>query len=635
MTSFRSFRELVGFEPEIVRKALSLAFAAWLSFAIASLLHVHNAYWAAMPVWVLTQASRGLVVERAVFRIVGTLIGASVGFALVHVPAPPIVQLALLAGWIGFNAALTHLLRGVHGYGALLAGMTAAVVVIPALLTPTESLDIAIARVECTLIGVVVSTLVLAVLTPVSPLAEFYAQVRAVSADAVAYAARLLRDPAAAGDAAEEGRLVAQISQLDASARPTAAGSVEGYRRLGDIDLLVVGSLSTIAAAQAVKDAGCRIEPGLPEWLDRVAARLRRESQAEAREAGWAEADDDVAVARLKIAVGQILDAGDALAHGVSRPVSGATRIRLAPHREWALAGRTAALAAAASFGAGLVGLAWPWPAVELAALGVCIFVMVLGSLPLPQLVAPKLFAGVVTGVVAATFYRLALQPHIASNAALLLSIAPFVLLGGFGRANPRTGIAAIDANMCFMLASQAGMPAVDDVGRVLADSAALAVAAGLMAGLFVLLPRRAQRQAFDAAAVIRRDLQRILEADAGDRLAWHARASRAILRLTLHLGRAKTLGERWPAGLVATLNLGHALIDLRKHGMPESVRTLLASMLQQKRTPRQTVTALDTLAGGIDDAGTRRQLGRLSLALDRAADLLTFGLAAPASHER
>lgn len=631
MTSFRSFRELASFfEPEVVRKALSLAFAAWLSFAIASLLHVHNAYWAAMPVWVLTQASRGLVVERAFFRIVGTLIGAGVGFALVHVPAPPLVQLALLAGWMGLNAALTHLLRGVHGYGALLAGMTAAVVVIPALLTPTESLDIAVARVECTLIGVVVSTLVLAVLTPVSPLAEFYAHVRSVSADAVAYAARVLRDPDAAGDAAEEGRLVAQISQLDASARPLAAGSVEGYRRLGDIDLLVVGSLSTIAAAQAVRDAACHIDAALLEWLDRVATRLRREPQAEAREAGWADADDDVAVARLKISVGQILDAGDALAHGEPRRVSPATRIRLAPHREWALAGRTAALAAAASFGAGVVGLAWPWPAVELAALGVCIFVMVLGSLPLPQLVAPKLFAGVVTGVVAATFYRLVLQPHIASNAALLLSVVPFLLLGGFGRANPRTGIAAIDANMCFQLASQAGMPAVDDVGRVLADSAALALAAGLMAGLFLLLPRQAQRQAIDAATVIRRDLQRILEADAGDRLAWHARTSRAILRLTLHLGRAKTLGERWPGGLVATLNLGHALIDLRKRGMPENVRTLLASMLQQKRTPRQTVTALDALAGAIDDTGTQRQLARLSLTLDRAADLLTFGLAAP-----
>ena len=143
------------------RRALLLTLGAWLSFSIASLLHLHNAYWAAVPVWVISQSARGVLIERAIFRIVGTLVGAAVGFALIHIPASPYLQLVLLALWIGLNAGTIHLLRGVHGYGALLAGMTAAVVVIPSLLSPSGFLELALARVYCTLIGVLVGSLVI------------------------------------------------------------------------------------------------------------------------------------------------------------------------------------------------------------------------------------------------------------------------------------------------------------------------------------------------------------------------------------------------------------------------------------------------------------------------------------------
>ena len=141
--------------PVLVR-ALVLALSAWVAFAIATLVHVQNAYWAAMPVWVVAQASRGVLLERALFRVVGTLLGAAVGFAILHVPVDPYVQFALLGLWVAVNGGLTHVLRGVHGYGALLAGITAAIVVVPSVLAPGASLELATARVECTLIGVLV-----------------------------------------------------------------------------------------------------------------------------------------------------------------------------------------------------------------------------------------------------------------------------------------------------------------------------------------------------------------------------------------------------------------------------------------------------------------------------------------------
>jgi len=637
MNAPASVATFVGFDWPLARKALALALAAWLSFAVAAALHVHNAYWAAMPVWVLTQASRGLVVERAMYRIIGTLIGAGVGFALMHVPTSPYLQLLVLSAWLAVNAGLTHVLRGVLGYAALLAGMTAAVVVIPSVLMPSDSIDIAMARVQCTLIGVVVSTLVLALLTPESPLAEFYAQIRAVSAEAVAYAARVLREGISVDHGSEERRILGLISKLDSSARLTSAGSVAGYRRLGDVDLLIVGSLTTMAAAQAIRSKGVPCDAALLDRLDGIAAHLRSAwDRPMAEEQRRIDTRDDSDLLRLKTAVRQILDADVALnrPEAVSGPSAapGQRPAWLAPHREWPLAWRTGALAGIASFAAALPGLWWHWPALQLAALGVCIFVMVLGSLPMPQLIAPKLLTGVVLGVVTAVFYRLVVQPEITTTTGLLLTIAPFLLVGGFVRTHPRTAIAAIDANMCFLLASQAGMSATDDVGRIIGDSVALIFPAAVLAGVFIFWPRRAERQAADAATMIRRDLYRIIDSRLNvDAVDWQARGSRQIMRLTLHLGRAEGLGKRWPEGLLATLNVGQAMIDLQRLGMPEAARALLTAMLRQQMPPQQAAQALFTLAEAADDDMHRKAIRALATMLSLAADLLIFGLPARA----
>jgi len=612
------------------RRALLLALAAWLSFLVATFLHVHNAYWAAMPVWVIAQPARGVLVERAIFRVIGTLVGAAVGFAIMQVPGAPLLPLALLALWIALNAGTTHLLRGVHGYGALLAGMTAAVVVLPSLVSPAGSMAIAWARVECTLIGVVVASLVLAFQTPAAPLAEFYDEVREVSSEAVSFAARVLRY-----EPVDERPVLRQISELEASARLHSAGSVAGYRRLGDVDLLVVGSLSIMAAAEALRDRNHTLDPTLPERLEAIAEHLRRAwTEPLGAEQRRLPALDGAEARRLDLALGEILAADHTLSTPAGRSYSpGRREVSLAPHREWRLAWRTGALAGLASFTASALAVRLQVPALGLAALGVCIFVMVLGSLPLPQLVAPKLLAGVVTGVLVGLGYRLVLQPAITSPASLLLSVAPFLLLGGFARTHPRSFAFGIDSNMCFLLASQAGMPALHDLPRLLLDGAALALSAGLVAGLFILLPRRPHMQALEAAALVRRDLQRILEAAVPrDPSQWRALASRQILRLSLHLGRAPSLGRRWPRGLLATLNLGEAMLDLRLLGTPLAVQTLLAATLQQRLAPRPTAEALESLATLENRADVRQALQRVANTLNQAADLLTLGAREPLS---
>lgn len=615
----------------LAARAATLALSAWVAFALASLWHVQHAYWAAMPVWVVAQASRGVLLERALFRVVGTLLGAAAGFGLLLLPVPPLAKLALLGLWVAASAGLTHILRGVHGYGALLAGVTAPIVVIPSVLAAAGSRELALARVECTLIGVLTATVITGLMTPRSPRQAFFARVRRTCGDAAAFAARVLRD-GLAGTVPEERRILAELSELEASSRLVLAGSLEGYRRLHDVDAMVVGALSVMGSALTLARNG---SPGaadrrhLPGHLERVAAHLR------ATEPGGPEAELHLpetapGLARLADGLARILDGDAALRgpdgggrHGLRLPLA-----RLTPHREWPQAIRTGLLAGGATFLACALALGTGWPLGILLAFGVSIFSMVLGSMTLPQDIAPKLLTGVLAGAFAAVVYRIAVQPAATTTPWLLLSLAPFLLLGGVLRAHPRTAIAGVDFNMCFLLASQAGS-AVVRPGTAVTESLALAAGAVLMAGGFMLLPRRAVRQAREAAAVIRSDLRRMVEPDqdpAG--IDWRARSFRQILRLALHLGRAKELGDRWPTGLLATLNLGHGIEQLHRLpvGLPAKAAAL-AALGRLAEAPREVAVELRRLAG-TGPADLDPALWNLAEDLEQAEALLRFGLA-------
>lgn len=587
------FTRWLGLDQAGAAQAARLALAAWLAFSIAALLHVQNAYWAAMPIWVVAQPSRGLLMERALYRLLGTLLGTLVGFVVLMYDSIGL-QLTLLAAVIALSAGMTHLLRGASAYAWLMAGMTAAVVVIPSALSPQDSWALALARVECTLIGVLAVTLVLWLSTPKARRGEFYRRARTLAADAVAFAAQSMTGDT---DPATELRILKALSDIDAEARPVSAGSLRGYRNLRHIDQLLLASLNIMAAGQAMSShlrPEAQAAAALASRLHQVAERLRSDEPVDTILPAPPHNLPPRRLARLEQALDQLCRTAAQLAPAASPLPADANALpALVPDRDWRLALRTAATTGGAALVCAFLAQAYPTQATELAILGVCIFSMLLGSMAQPQKQVPQMLRGVLAGVAGATLYRFTVQPHVDGMLELILTLLPFLLVGGILRASQRFAVAAIDANMCFMLASQAGMSAVSS-GAIISSSVALMLGAFLVGSGFLLFPRTVKRALRLTTTAILGDIRVLLhDTNARSRERWLALAGRRILRMMAHMGTDTHSATTPPAGLLALLNLGQSIIDLHHLAKQPEHRAIyqeaIARLADFERQPQAT----------------------------------------------
>ena len=614
--SLRHPARALELEPGAWRQGLRLAIAAWSAFSIAALLGIDNPFWAAMPIWVVSQPLRGLLIERAVYRVLGTLGGAAVGFAILQIPSNAFVQLAVLAVWVGICAGWLHLIRTVASYAVLMLGLTAAVVLMPAVLIPDMGYELAKSRVLCTLIGAVVVTLFTAYFTPKARRDDYYQQLSALSAKFVAFAHDVMAQPQWQSNQEmadrllkREQQLLLSLSSLDEQGASMSAGSMDGYQRLKYVDALMVGLLGVIAQSRAIAVRS----PALGQQVaDSEAYRLLmlgvsgdyhdilrlQQAVAELKQLLGEDA------ARLGEQVDYVVNALIAI-YGASAAAEAGAFVSKAVvkgrPKEWGLVIQAGILSGVATFLAGTCAYFTGMVVAEMSALGVCLFSMVLGSMPQPQKMAPVLFLGVFSGVVVATGYRLLVQPYINSELMLLLTLLPFCLFGGMARVAGKTRMAALDGNMCFMLASQAGMASAA-VSEVFIGSAALILGAGVVALWFVLVPRNSGKLALTVRRRVYLDLQRLLQGQDRDTTEqWSAHSARLMIRVALYLGRSgKTNILDLQRGALSPISVGVSVrelvrLSLQPKGQQQaSAQALLNILSQNADQPKQAVQEIE-----------------------------------------
>lgn len=589
--------------PDYFPYAIRLALSAWLSFAIAASLHVENAFWAAMPVWVIAQSTRGLLLERALYRIIGTLVGAAFSIGLLHLYLHPVILIICLGLWCALCSAGTHMIRGVRSYGILMAGITASVVILPTLLNLEVTSEYAYARVECTLIGVIISTMIMGTITPKSSLPDFYGRIIQLSQDVIQYADHMLNYGKDQKIKRQAEKIMNDISELDDAALDASAGSITGYRRLQYVDIFISSSLAVMASSLALhrrqqhgeavsEDIKALLTPEAVEQFDIKKHPLpARKTLLRATPNQRLKNALTVLIGIQKIITDKTNDSANQLT------ISEKFRY-LAPFRNWRKAIFTGLLTGGTTIFVGCCVLFTGLQEIALSALAISMITMLISTSPVPKKGATLILVSVTLGILMAIYYRLFLQPHITNWFELVVTIIPFILVGAVARANKKTSVPALDANMCFLLGSQAGAATQITPSYVLLESGALWAGAFIVTILFILAPQNMKRSSDYWKNRILEDISALLTSKT--RRRWHGTAARHILRLMQDLRRASLLNNV-PVGILDALNLGYTIDKLRAipasrnkaHQEAQQVLTLLLNFTVKPTSNASQIEAL------------------------------------------
>jgi uncharacterized membrane protein YccC len=143
-------------------------FAAMLALYIAFRLNLSQPSWCVTTVYIVSQPLAGMVLAKSLYRVLGTLIGAvmSLVFVALFSNSPELFCLAL-ALWIGAGTSVSIYLRDApQAYVGMLAGYSAAIIGLPAALEPHIAFDFAVARCLEIMLGIACGTLVHHVVFP-------------------------------------------------------------------------------------------------------------------------------------------------------------------------------------------------------------------------------------------------------------------------------------------------------------------------------------------------------------------------------------------------------------------------------------------------------------------------------------
>lgn len=135
--------------------ATRTASAAVLALVAALLLELENPWWAALTAFVIVEADARATLAKSIDRVLGTVIGAALGYLLAAFIADHVLFALLVGGTVALTLYAQERIE--HGYAALLCGVTVVLVLFGSLVTPAQSLSLAVDRALEICVGVVVA----------------------------------------------------------------------------------------------------------------------------------------------------------------------------------------------------------------------------------------------------------------------------------------------------------------------------------------------------------------------------------------------------------------------------------------------------------------------------------------------
>jgi uncharacterized membrane protein YccC len=189
--------------------------ATILTMFVAFSLDLKSPGWAMTTVYLTSQPLSGALRAKAVYRVIGTLIGGAAMVAIVPnlVDAPELATLAIIL-WVALCVFVSLLDRTPRSYMFVLSGYTAALIGFPSVLAPGTVFYTAVSRVEEITLGVVCAALVHSLIFPKSVFSAFADKLKSAMANARRWLADGLVRQATTQAEMERRQIAADITEL-------------------------------------------------------------------------------------------------------------------------------------------------------------------------------------------------------------------------------------------------------------------------------------------------------------------------------------------------------------------------------------------------------------------------------------
>ena len=183
--------------------------ALWIAFAF----DLENPYWAMTTVYIVANPLAGAATSKAVYRLIGTVVGGTASVVLVPnlVNAPELLCLGI-ALWVGFCLVLSLLDRSPRSYAFMLAGYTAALTSLPLVNTPENVFTYATGRVIEISVAIVCTAVISRIVFPRHAGAVLAARVDAWLTDAAGLLRGVLTASPEAGNALPPPKLFHKLA---------------------------------------------------------------------------------------------------------------------------------------------------------------------------------------------------------------------------------------------------------------------------------------------------------------------------------------------------------------------------------------------------------------------------------------
>ncbi|MVW58031.1 FUSC family protein [Sphingomonas sp. MAH-6] len=283
-------------DADAVLFSLKCFVAAMLAYYIALRIGLNRPFWAVVTSYIIGQPLAGAVLSKAVFRLIGTVLGATAAVVLVpaFVNEPAVLTLALSL-WLGLCIYLAQLDRTPRAYIFLLAGYTASIIGIPSVEAPGAIFDTAILRVQEITIGILSASLIHGAVFPRTVTTVLLRRIDAILADAGRWSIDSLAGAREARLDIERRKLAVDVAELHQLSVHLPFDTERILPRVRTVRALQDALSMLLPLASTIEDRLAELENcpgGVPDpvaalvarvrvWIEAGAARPDRETTAE------------------------------------------------------------------------------------------------------------------------------------------------------------------------------------------------------------------------------------------------------------------------------------------------------------------------------------------------------------------